>query len=78
MISRDLKQSSNSETERQYKLLSDNIHKLQYSLFSISDLFNSITEPYKLWEFSLIIIYLCKYDDVNLIQKLWKSIIFRY
>lgn len=70
-------QSLNSETERQYKLFGDNIHKLQYSLYSISDLFNSITEPYKLWEYSLIIIYLCKYDDMNLIQKLWKSIIFR-
>lgn len=70
-------QSSSSETERQYKLLADNIQKLQFSLFAISDLFNSITEPYKLWEFSLIIIYLCKYDDLNLIQKLWKSIIYR-
>jgi hypothetical protein len=69
--------SSSSESERQFKLLLDNLHKLQNSLYSISDLFNTITEPYKLWEYSLIIIYLCKYDDLNMIHKLWKSIIFR-
>ena len=77
LIARETEILSAPESERQFRLLQENVNHLQNRLFTVSDLYNQISEPYKLWEFSLIIIYLCKHDDLALVNRLWKSIIYR-
>jgi hypothetical protein len=57
--------------------VSDLISQLSTSLVSVSELYNKATEPYKLWELSLMILHTCKHDDAELINKLWLSIIYR-
>lgn len=59
------------------KSLEDVVLRLSDRLWSVSELYNQVTEPYELWDISLTILHTCKHDDPPLIRKLWTSIIYR-
>ncbi|CAM9200412.1 unnamed protein product, partial [Ectocarpus fasciculatus] len=59
------------------KSLEDIVSRLGDRLWSVSELYNHVTEPYELWDLSLIILHSCKHDDPQLIRSLWISVIYR-
>ena len=59
------------------QLLEDIVHRLSDRLWPVSELYNQVTDPYELWDLSLIILHSCKHDDPELIRKLWMSIIYK-
>lgn len=72
--------SSSSYTEAQMKEV-DNmaalVHSLRFELKTISELFCLATDPYKLFDLSLRIIHVARNSDTQLINKLWKSLLYR-
>jgi hypothetical protein len=66
-----------SKAKQQKEMLRDVVHQLTNRLLDVSTLYNSIAQPYLLWESSLLILHICKFDDIKLVNKLWKSIIYR-
>ena len=44
---------------------------------TVSQLFQDVCQPLCLWDLSLEIMYLCRFNDQNLVNKLWKSILYR-
>ena len=68
---------SDAEAVRQKSLLESIVTRMEQHLIDISELYNKITEPYKLWEASLMILAISQHDDAALVTKLWRSIIYR-
>jgi hypothetical protein len=62
---------------RSVDALASLVRSLRYRLKSIGDLYLEATEPYKLWENSLQLLFAAKSDDYSLIVRLWKSVIYR-
>lgn len=53
------------------------VRKSKYNLLSISELFQEISVPYKLWDMCLMLLHVSKHQDVVLINRLWRSFIYR-
>jgi hypothetical protein len=53
------------------------IHRVHTQLMTISDIFNLVTQPFKLWDFSLLLLQISKHEDLELMNRLWRSIIYR-
>jgi nuclear pore complex protein Nup155 len=57
-----------------YELSTDEVDKLSHSLLSVNDLFNKYAMPCDMYENCLLLLHVCRHDDVGHIQKFWKSI----
>ena len=68
---------ADAEAIRQKSLLESTVQRMGQHLIDISELYNKITEPYKLWEASLMILAISQHDDPALLAKLWRSVIYR-
>lgn len=68
---------ADAEAIRQKALLESTVQRMSRHLIDISELYNKITEPYKLWDASLMILAVSQHDDPALIAKLWRSVIYR-
>lgn len=53
------------------------IHQLHMQLMTISDIFNQVTQPFHLWDLSLLMLQTSKHEDNEMIQRLWRSIVYR-
>jgi len=49
--------------------------RIKNSLLTVSDLYNDFAVPYSLYDICLLIMYSCAYEDQEIIETLWKSII---
>ena len=47
-------------------------------LLPITELFHEICLPYKLWDLCLLILHVSKHEDSELVNKLWRSLIYRF
>lgn len=65
------------DAKKQLDNLNSVLTRISSQLVDVSYLYNSVTEPYKLWEYSLLVLFICKHDDSALVSRLWRSIIFR-
>ncbi len=65
------------DAKKQLDNLNSVLARISSQLVDVSYLYNSVTEPYKLWEYSLLVLFICKHDDSALVSRLWRSIIFR-
>lgn len=63
--------------KREIDALANLVQSLKFRLKSMSELFLQATEPYKLWDISLQLLFAAKSDDSALIARLWKSVIYR-
>jgi hypothetical protein len=69
--------AASAEGRRKLDLLKLKIDELGSSLVSSSsDLYNT-THSYHLWNYSLMLLHICKHEDALLVENLWKSIIYR-
>jgi nuclear pore complex protein Nup155 len=57
-----------------YELTHDEVDKLSHSLLSVNELFNKYAMPCDMYENCLLLLHVCRHDDVVHIQKFWKSI----
>ena len=46
-------------------------------LLGVTELFQDICLPYKLWEACLLLLHVSKHDGLDLILRLWRSIVYR-
>ena len=53
------------------------VWSLNFELKAISELYHMATDPYKLWELSLRIMKVASHRETPLINKLWRSIIYK-
>jgi hypothetical protein len=58
--------------------LEEMIKKLENELFTISNLFNDVSLPFKLWELGLCLIHYSGLNAPDAAKKLWRSVIYRY
>lgn len=79
-IDHSMASSSAPLTENQLREI-ENLRKivwsLNYELKAISELYHMATDPYKLWELSLKIMKVANHREAPLINKLWRSIIYK-
>lgn len=69
--------AASAEGKRKIELLKSKIDELGSTLCSSSsDLYN-ITHSYHLWNYSLMLLHICKHEDSLLVENLWKSIVYR-
>lgn len=71
-----LRDRYDEKTLRELDIMKEFIHQLQFQLVNLTTLYE-IAFRYRMWEFNLLILQLSKQTDVELIQKLWKSYIYR-
>jgi nuclear pore complex protein Nup155 len=58
-----------------YEVPEDDLHALKHKLLSVNDLFNKYAMPFDMYENCLLLLHICRHDDVNYIQKFWKSLV---
>jgi nuclear pore complex protein Nup155 len=58
----------------EYELPEDDMHQLKHQLLTVNDLFNRYAMPCDMYENCLLLLYICRHEDVAHIQKFWKSI----
>lgn len=69
--------AASAEGTRKLELMKGKVDELGSSLInSSSDLYN-VTHSYHLWNYSLMLLHICKHEDSLLVENLWKSIIYR-
>jgi hypothetical protein len=52
------------------------LHKLEYQLLNITNLYE-ICLRYRMWDYNVLILQLSKQSEMEIILKLWKSVIYR-
>eukprot|EP01038_Epipyxis_sp_PR26KG_P007824 gene7824-10628_t len=67
----------NELQQRNFKQMQETVHKLKYTLLSITILYNDVSVPYKLWEVCLMLLHASKTSNPDMVKRLWKSIIYR-
>ena len=67
----------NENQLRSLDALGDIVEQLQWKLFSISDLFNEVALPRKLWEIGLLLLHATRTENAPLAVQLLRSIIYR-
>ena len=66
-----------AQQRRGIDALANLVKSLRYRLKSISELYLEVTEPYKLWDLSLQLLFAAKSEDYSLVVRLWRSLIYR-
>jgi hypothetical protein len=69
--------TTSAEGKRKLDLMKHKIDELGSSLVSSSSELYNITHSYHLWNYSLMLLHICKHEDNHLVENLWKSIIYR-
>ena len=64
-------------TKENLEIMESNVYRLKYKLLTISELYHDICVPYKLWDISLLLLHASKSGDLDLVAKLWRSLIYR-
>ena len=62
---------------RDLDLMERVVTKANMKLLSITELFREVCLPYKLWDVCLLLLHVSKHDEVELIARLWRSLIYR-
>jgi hypothetical protein len=74
----EMQQSPNTVDRNMLTSCEEATAKLQLQLVSISELFNDICLPFKLWELALCLIHYSGLEAPDAAKKLWRSLIYRY
>jgi len=67
----------NEIQRRQLDNMEKAVRRVQYKLLTITELFHDICLPYKKWDICILLLYSSKNQNVDLIKKFWKSLIYR-
>ena len=59
----------------QFEIAQDAMDKLKRGLIAVDELFNDFSEPYELYEISLLIVHTSNFNDTSLIERLWVDVI---
>lgn len=57
-----------------YEVAEEDVHALGHELLSVNDLFNKYAMPFDMYENCLLLLHICRHDDVSYIQRFYKSI----
>lgn len=58
-----------------YEVSEEAMQALSFKLLSVNDLFNKYAMPFDMYENCLLLLHVCRHDDVSYIQKFWKSLL---
>jgi hypothetical protein len=64
------------KTVRELENMEEYLHKLEYQLLNITNLYE-ICLRYRMWDYNILILQLSKQSEMEIILKLWKSFIYR-
>jgi len=53
------------------------VHRVQFQLLTIAELYHDICLPYKKWDVCILLLHSSKNQNIEMIKKLWRSIIYR-
>lgn len=57
-----------------YEVAEEDVHALGHRLLTVNDLFNKYAMPFDMYENCLLLLHICRHDDVSYIQRFWKSL----
>ena len=69
--------AASAEAKRKLDFMKMKIDELGSTLVTSSSELYNITHSYHLWNYSLMLLHICKHEDTLLVENLWKSIIYR-
>jgi len=67
----------NENQRRQLDKMEKAVYHTLNKLLTIAELFHDICLPYKKWDICILLLYSSKNQNLELIKKLWKSLIYR-